>query len=117
GFLCSSIAFDMMKVLNPSMHFPVGSVASLPILQQQLLSRKSAIDVVVGEAVQLARIDWNSFETSWDFQTLPVLQQKATTLSQSQAAADTEVLSHFQRMKQLEEENNRLFIDAYGLQD
>jgi hypothetical protein len=117
GFLCSSIAFDMMKVLNPTMNFQVGNVAALPILQPQLLSRKSAIDTVVREAVQLARIDWDSFETSWDFQTLPILQQRAATLSQSQAAADAEALTRFQRMKQLEEENNRLFIDAYGLQD
>ena len=71
----------------------------------------------VHEAVQLARIDWDSFETSWDFQTLPVLQQRAVTLSQSQAATDAEVHTRFQRMKQLEAENNRLFIDAYGLQD
>jgi type II restriction/modification system DNA methylase subunit YeeA len=117
GFLCSSIAFDMLKVLNPTMNFPAGSVAGLPILQPQLLSRKSAIDTVVHEAVQLARTDWDSFETSWDFQTLPVLQQKATTLSQSQAVADAEVHARFQHMKQLEEENNRLFIDAYSLQD
>jgi hypothetical protein len=117
GFLCSNIAFDMMKVLNPTMNFQVGNVAALPILQPQLLARKSAIEAVVREAVQLARTDWDSFETSWDFQTLPVLQQRAATLAQSQAAADAEVLARFQRMKQLEEENNRLFIEAYGLQD
>src|SRR4030095_14865086 len=46
GFPCSSIAFDMMKVLNPTMNFQVGNVAALPILQPQLLSRKSAIDTV-----------------------------------------------------------------------
>jgi hypothetical protein len=117
GFLCSNIAFDMMKVLNPTMNFQVGNVAALPILQPQLLARKSAIEAVVREAVQLARTDWDSFETSWDFQTLPVLRQRAATLSQSQAAAAAEVLARFQRMKQLEEENNRLFIEAYGLQD
>jgi len=117
GFLASKIASSMLAVLNPTMHFQVGNIKTLPVLQPQLLPRKSAIDAVVREAVQLARTDWDSFETSWDFQTLPVLQQKATTLAQSQAIADTEALAHFQRMQQLEEENNRLFIDAYGLQD
>jgi hypothetical protein len=117
GFLCSSLAFYMMKALNPTMNFPPGSVAALPFLQSQLLPRKSAIGAVVHEAVRLARIDWDSFETSWDFQTLPVLQERAATLSQAQAATDVEVLARFQRMKQLEEENNRLFIEAYGLQD
>ena len=117
GFLASKIASSMLAVLNPTMHFQVGNIAALPVLQPQLLARKSAIDAVVREAVQLARTDWDSLETSWDFQTLPVLQQKAATFSQSQAAADTEALGRFQRMKQLEEENNHLFIDAYGLQD
>ena len=109
--------YQCSQMLNPTLHFLVGNIASLPVLQPQLLARKSAIDTVVREAVQLARTDWDSFETSWDFQTLPVLQQRAATLSQSQAVADAEALTRFQRMKQLEEENNRLFIDAYGLQD
>src|SRR5262249_4677318 len=117
GFLCSSIAFDMLKVLNPTMNFPAGSVAGLPILQPQLLSRKSAIDTVVHEAVQLARTDCDSFEPPWDSQPLPLLQQKPPPLSQPQAVADAKVPPLFQHMKQLEEENNRLFIDAYSLQD
>lgn len=117
GFLCSSVALHFLTLLNPTMHFQVGNVAALPVLQPQLLARKSTIDAVVREAVQLARTDWDSFETSWDFQTLPVLQFKADTLQQSQEAADAEALARFQRMKQLEEENNRLFIDAYGLQE
>ncbi len=65
----------------------------------------------------LARSDWNSFETSWDFQSLPILQHKAATLRLSQEVADAEYLGRFRRIKELEEENNRLFIDAYGLQD
>jgi len=69
------------------------------------------------EAIAHSRLDWNSFETSWDFQTLPLLRHKAVTLQESQEAADAECLSRFARMKELEEENNRLFIDAYGLQD
>ena len=125
GFLCSSIVFDMMKMLNPTIDSQVGNIKTLPVLQPHLRARKSVIDVVVREAVQLARTDRDSFETSWDFKTLPVLRDHETdaprsegyTLAQSQAAADTEALARFQRMKQLEEGNNRLFIDAYGLQD
>jgi type II restriction/modification system DNA methylase subunit YeeA len=45
------------------------------------------------------------------------MRQKADTLQRSQEAADAECLARFTRMKELEEENNRLFIGAYGLQD
>jgi len=115
----------MMKVLNPTMNFQVGNVAALPVLQPQLLSRKPAIDEVVREAVAVARADWDSFETSWDFQRLPLLRDQGTdapqsagrTLAQSQAAAAAEYVVRFHRMRQLEEENNRLFIDAYSLKD
>ena len=67
--------------------------------------------------VSISKKDWDSFETSWDFKTLPILQHQAQTLAKSLEAADTECLARFAQMKQLEEENNRLFIDAYGLQD
>jgi len=117
GFLCSSIAFDMMKVMNPTMNFQVGNVAALPILKEKVLAQKETIDAVVRQAVQIARNDWDSFETSWDFKKLPVLQQPAQTLAKSQEAADIECLARFAQMKRLEEENNRLFINAYGLQD
>ena len=60
--------------------------------------------------------DWNSFETSWDFLTLPILRHKAVTLRESQESADAECHDRFRQMKELEEENNRLFIEAYGLQ-
>ncbi len=48
---------------------------------------------------------------------MPVLRDKATTLQLSQEAADAECLTRFALMKGLEEENNRLLINAYGLQD
>jgi hypothetical protein len=117
GFLCSSIAFDMMKVMNPTMNFQVGNVAALPILKEKVLGQKQTIDVVVQQAVQIACTDWDSFETSWDFKNLPVLQQQSQTLAKSQEAANAECIARFAEMKQLEEENNRIFINAYGLQD
>ena len=117
GFLCSSIAFDMMKVMNPTMNFQVGNVAALPILKEKVLGQKQTIDVVVQQAVQIACTDWDSFETSWDFKNLPVLQQQSQTLAKSQEAANAECIARFAEMKQLEEENNRLFINAYDLQD
>jgi hypothetical protein len=72
---------------------------------------------VVKEVIAIARMDEQSIETSWDFQVLPVLQKRIISLQQSQEAADAECLGRFRRMKELEEENNLLFIETYGLQD
>ena len=113
GLANTKVIGELVKALNPSVHFHVGYFRCLPYLvhvSDQVLD-------IVRDAVRLARLDWNSFETSWDFQSLSVLQHKAATLQQSQEAADAECLARFRQMKELEEENNRLFIEAYGLQD
>lgn len=86
------------------------------------------------ECVALARQDWDSCETSWDFQRHPLLQYAAFTpqqvakeeasgylplngaadaYAQWKAACET----RFQQLKANEEELNRIFIDIYGLQD
>lgn len=118
GLLSSKQVTAFLACLNPTIEFQTGNIATIPIIETILSpSFKATADMIVREEVQLARTDWDSSETSWDFQILSVLQFKAGTLQQSQGAADAEVLARFQRMKQLEEENNRLFIEAYGLQD
>jgi hypothetical protein len=117
GFLCSNAALEMMKILNPTINFQVGNVASLPFAWHKLQPQSEVINTLVETAVLLARTDWDAFETSWDFQTLSLIQQKKATLSESQEASDAHCLARFGRMKELEQENNRLFIEAYGLQD
>jgi type II restriction/modification system DNA methylase subunit YeeA len=69
--------------------------------------------------VSLARSDWDAYETSWDFTTLPLLSpdHRAETLAESYATLRAHWQSMTDEMKALEEENNRIFIDAYGLQD
>ena len=64
--------------------------------------------------------DWNAYERSWDFQSLPLLtasSEPTPTLESSYTAWITQNRDTIAEMKRLEEENNRLFIDAYGLAD
>jgi type II restriction/modification system DNA methylase subunit YeeA len=63
--------------------------------------------------------DWNSFEISWDFTTLPILQPdfRLTTLKETYTHLRSRWRQNTLEMQRLEEENNRIFIDAYGLQD
>jgi hypothetical protein len=118
ALLNSEVAHVMLKMLSPSINLQIADMIRFPVLQPDSLPELALVTVrsLVAECVGMSEADWNSFETSWDFQTLPVLQHKSTTLQQSQEAADAECVARFARMKQLEEENNRLFIDAYELQ-
>ena len=70
--------------------------------------------------VWLARSDWDAYERSWDFQFPPILSASSEpmlTLEYSYTDWITRNRDTIAEMKRLEEENNRLFIDAYGLQD
>ena len=61
--------------------------------------------------------DWNAYERSWDFESLPILtasSEPTSTLESSYTAWITQNRETIAEMKRLEEENNRLFIDAYG---
>ena len=67
----------------------------------------------------MAKSDWDAYETSWDFTTLPLLSpdHRAETLEASYARLRAHWQGMTEEMQRLEEENNRIFIDAYGLQD
>jgi len=64
-------------------------------------------------------VDWDSFETSWDFQQLPLLGVRCQGLGVREAYVKLreQWIENTLKMQELEEENNRIFIEAYGLQD
>ena len=69
--------------------------------------------------IEISKSDWDSNEYSWDFESLPILTASSDTtptLESSYTAWTTLNRETIAEMKRLEEENNRLFIDAYGLQ-
>ncbi|MCB0321894.1 MAG: hypothetical protein KDD60_13310, partial [Bdellovibrionales bacterium] len=68
---------------------------------------------------EMSKSDWDAYETSWDFTTLPLLapDHRVETLQATYARLRAHWQDMTDEMKRLEEENNRIFIDAYGLQD
>jgi hypothetical protein len=113
AFLCSSVSPFFLGLLNPSMSFTSGDLGRLPIIDL------GELEYVTVEAVSIARADWDNFETSWDFQDLPLLRPdlKGSTLEVSWRNWKGQSTAAIRRMQELETENNRLFIEAYGLQD
>ncbi|WP_323041753.1 BREX-1 system adenine-specific DNA-methyltransferase PglX [Gemmobacter sp.] len=117
AFLNSKITFEFLKVLAPMLDFQSGHISKLPWLADDLIANTSKR---IGQrAISLARADWDAYETSWDFTTLPLLapEHRDQTLAGSYARLRAHWLGMTEEMQRLEEENNRIFIDAYGLQD
>ncbi|MDP2578414.1 BREX-1 system adenine-specific DNA-methyltransferase PglX [Shimia thalassica] len=117
AFLNSSVFQKIITTINPTMNFNSGDLAKAPF-KAGLADDTHAIDCI-NTVVETHRADWDAYETSWDFTTLPLLQpdHRADTLEDSYATLRAHWQSMTAEMLTLEEENNRIFIDAYGLQD
>ena len=116
GFLSTGVAKQLMDMMNPTLHYGVGEVAKLPLCDLETIPR---IKDLVYICTSIAKSDWDSYETSWDFTTFLLLQSeyRQPTLRETY----TKLRAHWKEMtlemQRLEEENNRIFIEAYGLQD
>jgi hypothetical protein len=107
-------------VLNPGVNFQVGNFAGLPYLTGKEAGLRPEIFRILEKIVPVSTRDWNAYERSWDFLSLPILaatSEPAQTLESSYTAWITQNRDIIAEMKRLEEQNNRLFINAYGLAD
>ena len=124
GFLGSKVVNILLKVTNPTLNFQVRDIMNLPLSIDNKFS--GVVENIVESNIQLSQSDWDSYETSWDFVThpliKPVLAENNSNRSQT-LIADCynmwveECESRFNKLKANEEELNRIFIDIYGLQD
>ena len=117
GFLASKLASVILQALNPTMHIQAGNVASLPWLPPHGETAVT-LDEAVKRLISVSMVDWDAYECSWDFQSPPFLTSSAAPrLESNYSAWVTQNRATIADMKRLEEENNRLFIDAYGVAD
>ncbi len=137
GVLCSKLSYEFLKFLNPTLNFQVGNVGSLPIIFPKDENIRKQIDNIVAQNIQISKDDWDSFETSWDFEQHPLLRfsnrnkglvdykniHKVEPITAGDKVQDCfnkwkeYKQEQFNKLKANEEELNRLFIEIYGLQD
>jgi hypothetical protein len=115
GFLNSRVASFLLRMLAPTLDFKLTHVLSLPFAAQS----STLLVQNVQDAIDAAKADWDAYETSWDFTSLPLLSphHRAETLQATYARLRAHWQGITAEMRRLEEENNRIFIDAYGLKD
>ena len=112
GLLNSNVSELFLKVLSPTLDFNTGPVGKIPY-------KEGAVDAVqnrVSINVLISKTDWDSRETSWDFEKSPLLNNE-NTLSQAYQTWKEQVSDAFFQLHTNEEELNRIFIDIYGLQE
>ena len=70
GFCNCQIAVDMLKILAPTINYQAGDIARLPIV---FSDKKDNVKTIAKENIESERMDWDSFETSWDFKKHPMI--------------------------------------------
>ena len=72
GFLCGAIAQVVSQIFNPTISFQPGNMATMPSPKISKENQLMIIQIVKGN-IERARINWDSFETSWDFKRNPLI--------------------------------------------
>ena len=89
-----------------------GSILKLPYIKHD----NKKVHQIVKNCIATSVTDWDSFETSWDFQKHPLIR-KTNNIADAFSQWQSECNDRFNQLKSNEEELNRIFIDIYGLQD
>lgn len=114
ALLNSKIAFEFISIVNPTVNIQNGDIKRIPLKIDE--QKHCDVDKYCQECVILSKNDWDSFETSWEFQKNPLLR-KVPTVAEAFDQWQAECDERFNQLKANEEELNRIFIDIYGLQD
>ena len=115
AFLNSKLTPKYIDSLNPTTTTQVGDLKRIPILPLSD-SEKEEIDSLSKGCMLLAKNDWDSYETSWDFKRHPLLMN-LESLSDAYDAWFNFCENHFNKMKHSEERINQIFIGQYGMED
>ena len=71
GFINSCVAKSILSMISPTLNYEAGHIASLPIIIS------NTQEIKVGECVKMnvkiSKLDWDSYETSWDFKRSPLV--------------------------------------------
>lgn len=114
--LCNTkLVADVLKIIAPTIHCQCGDVANIPVIEDD--TKAFNIESKVDENINISKFDWDSFETSWDFEKHPLVSYSTNKMSTAFALWSEECVERFNQLKANEEELNRIFIDIYGLQD
>ena len=124
GFLGSKVVNILLKVTNPTLNFQVRDIMNLPLSIDNKFS--GVVENIIESNIHLSKSDWDSYETSWDFVTHPLIKpdiaennsnRSQTLIADCYNAWVDECEARFNKLKANEEALNRIFIDIYGLQD
>ena len=111
GILNTKIYSDLTKIINPTINLQIGDILVLPATE----IKNEKFNNLVQQNISISKEEWDSRETSWDFEKLSLIDGK------NLKTAYENYCNHWRdnlvQLHKNEEELNRLFIEIYDLQD
>ena len=125
GILNSCFAKEAFSFISPTIKFMPGHITMIPY-KTTVADKQKVIVNYVDECIRISKNDWDSLETSWDFEGDPLVNKGMrrshwnvgdVTIEECYRIWSDECDKRFVQLKSNEEELNRIFIDIYGLRD
>ena len=114
GLMSTKISDYIFEMLNPTVHLQIGDFSNFPVIYQEDVVDR--VVQLVEDNLKIAKLEWNSFESSWDFKVHPFLLNKNKTIKEIFGNWINHTDNEFNRLKENEEELNSIFIGIYGLE-
>lgn len=99
----------MADMIMPTLDYKCGDVKKLPYCPIDNASFYENVD----ECIAIAKEDWDSYETSWEFKCHPLCNSRLVSLAYKKW--EDIVHNRFERMVILENQLNDMFAQKYGL--
>lgn len=114
AILNSKIAKRYFEFLSPTLNFQPGDVGRM--LYYPPTENYEVIEKTVNYLINISKIDWDSRETSWDFECSPLIRSGENLRSAFRLWQAT-VSQDFFHLHTNEEELNSILIEIYGLEN
>lgn len=115
SFLNSKVSLYFLKIFNPTINVFSRDIQQLPLI----FYNTDNVSINGKKLLEISGIDWNAYERSWDFKRVSLLvnEYRKPQIEQNYSMLRQVWKNQTFEVQRLEQENNKVFIDAYGLAD
>jgi hypothetical protein len=116
GALNTNIVNKLLQILSPTLNYEQGNIKRLPLVIPNL-DKISEIEILVNTCIDIAKMDWDSNEISFEFKANSLIKYKEVDFEESYDLYRQFWTNKFRSLHLTEEKLNRKFIEIYGLQN
>lgn len=115
ALLNTKVFNKLFSEINPTINFQSGEISKVPVIFSKNKVTRNTINNLAQENINISKEEWDSRETSWDFEKLSLIDGKDLKIAYKNYCNHWR--DNFVQLHKNEEELNRLFIEIYDLQD